>query len=116
MIAGCLEWQEHGLKPPATVGEATQEYFDEQDIFGRWLEDACETGPREWELTARLFCSWNDYARKSGEDPGSVKAFAASLGRHGFAPDRKRVDGRAQRAFTGLALRYDPATAGISHD
>jgi putative DNA primase/helicase len=36
-LQGCLEWQAEGLNPPAAVIEATAEYFDDEDSFGRWL-------------------------------------------------------------------------------
>jgi len=44
MVDGCLDWQEHGLVRPPVVIEATREYFDDQDVFGQWLDEHCETG------------------------------------------------------------------------
>ena len=40
-IRGCLAWQADGLRPPAAVIDATAEYFDDEDGFGRWLAECC---------------------------------------------------------------------------
>jgi hypothetical protein len=31
-VVGCLEWQQIGLAPPKIVTEATDEYFDDQEL------------------------------------------------------------------------------------
>jgi putative DNA primase/helicase len=36
-IRGCLAWQAQGLRPPARVRAATDEYLETADAFGRWL-------------------------------------------------------------------------------
>ena len=36
-VDGCLEWQQIGLAPPKTVTDATDEYFDDQDIVKKHL-------------------------------------------------------------------------------
>jgi pimeloyl-ACP methyl ester carboxylesterase len=33
-------WQQQRLKPPHSVVEATDEYFDAEDAIGRWLEES----------------------------------------------------------------------------
>ena len=38
MLDGCIEWQSDGLQVPDIVRNATDEYFDEQDTLGLWLE------------------------------------------------------------------------------
>src|SRR6478735_7420388 len=32
MVDGCIDWQQHGLVQPDSVREATETYFDEQDL------------------------------------------------------------------------------------
>ena len=53
-LQGCLEWQAEGLNPPAAVIEATAEYFDDEDSFGRWLGECCVRDPMAHETTRRL--------------------------------------------------------------
>jgi P4 family phage/plasmid primase-like protien len=105
MIEGCIDWQRNGLMRPSVVTEATQAYFDDQDLFGQWIEECCEIGPREWEVTSRLFASWKDYADRSGEQPGSVKAFSANLSKREFNPELKRVSGVVTRLYRGISLK-----------
>ena len=55
MISGCLDWQLHGLVRPASIAEATDAYFSEQDLFGQWLDDKCDVEKdnlSKWERRA----------------------------------------------------------------
>jgi putative DNA primase/helicase len=104
MIDGCLAWQAGGLIRPESVREATAAYFLGQDLFGQWLEDECDVEPGNTyksEASADLFTSWQTYASKAGEPPGSRKAFADNLERRDLEPYRtKRL-----RGFRGIRLR-----------
>jgi P4 family phage/plasmid primase-like protien len=101
-IEGCLDWQANGLVRPEVVKAATADYFEDQDLFGRWLEDNCERGPSKWETAQTLFRDWQDYAKAAGEDPGTQRAMASKLKRAGFMP--RKVTGGA-RAYHGIALK-----------
>lgn len=71
-VQGCLEWQRVGLARLHAVAVATEEYFDEQDVFGEWLRDRCEQGSSFWEQPTHLYRDWSDYAQRIGEDSGSM--------------------------------------------
>jgi P4 family phage/plasmid primase-like protien len=116
MIDGCLDWQIDGLIKPDVVRQATQTYFDDQDLFGQWIEECCVVGKREWEATAKLYASWKVYADTNGERPGSIKSFSASMVKREFVVDRKWISGKAQRLFCGIAVRFNPEDSGINHD
>jgi phage/plasmid-associated DNA primase len=107
-LQGCLEWQRLGLRPPATVLAATDEYFEAEDAIGRWLDECCETGTRHIEITGQLFASWKSWAEAGGEYVGSSKRFSDALINRGFQPQR---DGGARR-FRGLRLREPLPTTG----
>ena len=64
-IEGCLAWQGLGLAPPASVLEATEQYFAEQDVLKQWL-DECTTdgGPLAFTRTKELFASWKTWAEE----------------------------------------------------
>ncbi len=62
MIAGCLEWQREGLRPPEGVQEATDGYFRDQDAVGRWLAERCVLAPSLSATKASLFESWTKWA------------------------------------------------------
>ena len=107
-LQGCLEWQRLGLRPPATVLAATDEYFEAEDALGRWLDDCCDTGASYIEVTGQLFASWKSWAEAGGEYVGSSKRFSDALINRGFQPQR---DGGARR-FRGLRLREPLPTTG----
>ncbi|MBZ0089300.1 MAG: DUF6362 family protein, partial [Thermoanaerobaculia bacterium] len=72
-VEGCLEWQRVGLKPPAAVAAATNEYFEAEDALGRWLDECCERGAAHGEATAALYDAWKSWADGNGEYAGSKK-------------------------------------------
>ena len=102
-LQGCLEWQKFGLARPESVISATDEYFEEQDVFSQWVEERCDTGRNRWEQPAPLFRSWSDYAKAAGEDAGTMVGFSNRLKKNGFA--RGRVGNI--RAYKGLSLKGD---------
>jgi len=109
MIDGCLEWQEFGLGKPKAVREATEAYFDDQDLMGQWINDRCvidnpADASRPFEETSKLFADWSSYAKAAGEEPGSQKAFGTKLNKRGFSRDRLTESTRA-RIYRGIALR-----------
>lgn len=104
-VEGCREWQRIGLKPPAAVAAATEEYFEAEDSLGRWLDEKCERGPNLTETSAALFAAWKAWAEANGEFIASVKWLSENLVSRGF---EQRRDHRA-RGFRGLRLREDSA-------
>jgi len=104
-VDGCREWQRIGLKPPAAVAAATEEYFEAEDSLGRWLDEKCERGPNLTETSAALFAAWKVWAEANGEFIASVKWLSENLVSRGF---EKRRDHRA-RGFRGLRLREGSA-------
>jgi P4 family phage/plasmid primase-like protien len=100
-LQGCLEWQRIGLRPPTTVIAATDEYFEAEDVLGRWLAEACERSANQIELTGALFACWKAWAEAGGEYVGSMKRFSEGLTNRGFDQHREG-SGRYHR---GLRLR-----------
>jgi putative DNA primase/helicase len=106
MIEGCLDWQAHGLSNPLKVAEATEAYFSEQDTFGHWIEENCDSDPNNpktilKEQAGILFNDWKVYAGNAGEAAGDLKAFNQAMRRKGFEPFRNK----AMRGFKGVALK-----------
>lgn len=105
MIIGCLDWQANGFVRPEIVKQATEEYFDEQDLVAHWLDECCdvERGNQfKWETASALFTSWKRYAEAAGEHPGTAKSMASALATRGF--DKKRITG-GKTAYLGLRLK-----------
>ena len=100
-IDGCLDWQSNGLVRPEVVLAATDEYFESQDLFGRWFEEQCDTSDKKaWTATKDLYASWAAYARRSGEEPGDVRRFGPMIARRGLLPQKQK----GVRGFLGVCL------------
>ena len=99
-IAGCLDWQANGLLRPDAVKVATADYFENQDLFGQWLEERCIRGVAKWEQPTHLYTNWSEFARAAGDGPGSMVTFSDRLQTRGF------VKGKTGgiRVYRGLEL------------
>jgi putative DNA primase/helicase len=105
LINGCLSWQQQGLAPPAIVQEATAEYFSDQDVLARWIDECCETGAGIGDTTASLYSSWKAYAIANGEEPRTChKWFSPQMERLGYRPVRDCELFRG-RGFRGIRVR-----------
>jgi putative DNA primase/helicase len=106
MLDGCLDWQANELTRALSVTAATANYFENQDLFGQWLEDKCDAEPgNEFKTatSAQLFESWSKFAQAAGEEPGTRKGFASLLERRGFVMNRTKK----ARLWQGLRLTVE---------
>lgn len=107
-INGCRDWLNHGLSQPNSVIEATAGYFEEQDLFGAWLQDLCDVAPDQMDTHAKLFRSWSRFADDNGEKSGSAKRFTQEMSRRGFI-SCKNVGGMRGRGFRGIRVSPEQA-------
>src|SRR5262245_53122513 len=102
-IEGCLAWRASGLAPPASVLEATEAYFADQDVLKQWLDECTlDGGPAAFTRSKGLFASWKFWAEERNLKAGSEKAFSEMLAGCGFA---KKRDATGLRGFAGLTLK-----------
>jgi P4 family phage/plasmid primase-like protien len=93
-VKGCLEWQRHGLNPPAAVLDATSKYLAAEDRFGIWLQDRCEVGRQYSAPVGELFRSWVTWCESAEEKPGSQKRFSETCTPEGSVQARHRASER----------------------
>jgi putative DNA primase/helicase len=105
-VDGCLAWQREGLSAPASVCEATKDYFNAEDALARWLEDRTEMKDGVWESATLLFSDWKSWAEINGEFVGSQKRFSENLTARGY--QQKRMT--RGRGFEGIRLIQDRMT------
>jgi P4 family phage/plasmid primase-like protien len=117
MLEGCLAWQREGLRPPACVQAATEEYFDSQDLFGDWLAAECEVEPGNVYKSATskaLFESWSAFAIAANVDAGTQTSLADELKTRNLVLNKNvPVHGRPgkyARGFVGIRLIPPPQT------
>ena len=84
---------------PQVVKQATYDYFEDEDVFGRWISERCECAPGLKSKAMCLYELWKDYASASGEEPGTSIAFAEMLAQRGF----KKIKSDGVK-YVGIAL------------
>jgi putative DNA primase/helicase len=94
-LDGCLAWQEHGLKSPTAVLQATSDYRSEMDLIADFLADCCIVGDTVGgvrnDLLYRAFAEWSE---SHGEFQRSHRWFSAAMKQRVFAQDPSRKYGR----------------------
>jgi len=105
-VRGALAYQKEGLRPPTAVRQARDDYKSDMDLLAEWLDACCEVGLNHTESNARLWASWEAFARARGEL--RFIASSRSLGRRlvsrGFGAI-KNSHGLRGRGFVGLQVR-----------
>lgn len=102
-MQGFMEWNSRGLAPSPNVRAASKEYREEEDTFGRFLDECCEQGAKLEELSSVLHSEHSSWAQKNNLKPMSSSAFGKKLSAKGFT---STTIGHAKtRAWRGIALR-----------
>ncbi|NMQ29154.1 hypothetical protein E4Q23_16135 [Candidatus Accumulibacter phosphatis] len=101
-VEGCLLWQQHGLKPPKVVVDATDEYFDEEDAIGEFIEEECQRSREARVSVADIFRRWQEWANRRGEYIGTSRWLMQQLCNRGF--ERRRLTGGV-KGVSGLSLK-----------
>jgi putative DNA primase/helicase len=100
-LEGCADWQVHGLSQPKAVREATAAYLTDEDVFGHWMEDACELAPDAKEPLKNLHQSYRRWAERNGERLLGSKRFSQVLEERGL----RRFKSGDVRGFAGVRLK-----------
>ena len=74
--------------------------MESEDAVAAWIDESCKRDASNWERSGDLYGSWSAWAGRSGEQPGSAKAFARNLENRGFSALRKH----GGRGYLGLRL------------
>jgi putative DNA primase/helicase len=101
-IAGCLEWQASGLGVPDAIRDATEEYRQEQDVLGMFVEEHCVVDPQGWVNSNALYKVYSAWSEANGATTISTTAFGRKLREREFLSGRGR-DGK--RIWSGVRLR-----------
>ncbi|TXH87609.1 MAG: hypothetical protein E6Q78_13815 [Rhodoferax sp.] len=102
-LEGCLAWQRLGrLDPPQQVLDATDEYFEEEDAIGEFLDEDCQQSAVAREAISAIYQRWRERAERRGEYVGTSRWLTQQLINRGFA--RTRLHGGA-KALSGLSLK-----------
>ena len=97
-----LPWE----KEEAQDGEeydSREEYFDDEDPVGRWIEERFEQDHDSQETLKDIWEDWEAWCLQNGEKRGTNKRLAQLLLSKGFK--RGRLQGSGLTTFEGLALK-----------
>lgn len=107
MVDGCLKWQADGLREPAEVVSATDDFFAEQDPVGLFLRDCCQCAEGNSIRYGDLYEAFSNYS----DSQMSKFRFSKTLKDKGFEIEALSAN---QKYVMGLSLRPDGTKTG--HD
>ena len=110
MLDGCAAWKTSGLKPPANGVQAANDYFEDEDLIGQWIDERCSTGIGQKATSNILFASWSTWADAGSHFKGNQKWLGDALRQRGFINGKVGRD----RGWFGLCpTRTPPAREDI---
>lgn len=106
MVRGALEYQRIGLRPPAAVRASHDAHKADMDLLAEWLEECCDVGKAHVDTNAKLWASWEAFAKAKGELRyiSSNKLLGRRLEARGFEKF-KNLYGIRERGYCGLRVR-----------
>lgn len=102
-VRGALAYQAQGLKAPGKVGTAKDDYKQDMDLLAEWLDECCEVDANVSDTSARLWASWEAFAKARGEL--QFIRSARALGRRLSARFSARKGTGGAREVLGLRVR-----------
>jgi len=99
---------DYQIPVPACVKAAIDEYRSQNDWFGHFMEDKCETGAGFRESSSSLYQAYRNYCIDTNEYVRSTADFYFAMESAGF----ERVTLNRKRYFKGVRLRTDMDDAG----
>jgi putative DNA primase/helicase len=104
-VRGCRAWLAGGLKEPAKVLAATQDYREEEDDVGAFIEACCAVSKSSMVAKAKLYEAYESFS----DEPMSQKAFTQRLREKKFEEGRAHVGRKKVRTWEGLTLFEEAA-------
>lgn len=99
---------DYQIPVPACVKAAIDEYRSQNDWFGHFMEDKCETGDGFRESSSSLYQAYRNYCIDTNEYVRSTADFYFAMESAGY----ERVTLNRKRYFKGVRLRTDTDDAG----
>jgi putative DNA primase/helicase len=103
LIEGALRWQLDGLKTPAEILNATNEYRGEMDVIGNFLKECCDIKPATQIKIRELFKAYQDWCDGNNEHACSERFFGLRLKKLKFTQIRTCE----ARYWAGIMLKAD---------
>lgn len=120
LIAGAQRFKRHGVKPPKSIMDATEEYRQSEDTINRFMEDSMEAmtldsnalGEVHYIQVPVIRDHYEKWCIGEGTRPWSAQAVGKELRRLGWKPDQVRINGKVIRVWirpnSGTAVTEQP--------
>ena len=108
ILEGFRKWRENRLGIPEEVKKATQDYRDEMDVLGEFIEAKCIEDASARATTKELYelyCSW---CEENNEKPMGKLAFSRRLEERGYKA--VRLGHRQERGWQGIGIKSSVTT------
>ena len=112
IVEGAMKYisNRYNIKSPKVVQEATQQYRNEEDWIGNFMQECCEVGEYE-ETGGNLFDAYREWCQQNNESyVRRSRDFAEALERQGFSK-RRTMKGAV---WMGLRLLQNASTSSFS--
>lgn len=106
-VDGYRAYLDGGMREPASVVRATDEYQAESDAVRRFIDEACMASPVATATTRELFTAWTRWAVQEGAEAMSERALSKELERLGYESKRTKKG----KTWTGLTPYRDDEEA-----
>ena len=116
VIDGWAAYRRLGMAEPKAVLSATAAYQADSDAVGRFIEDECETGDKQWSaITSQLHIRWQNWAIGQG-CPSTLSriAFGRLLDAKGYPADQK-AHGRPRRKIRLRHVNSEESAVSFRH-
>jgi putative DNA primase/helicase len=88
LIEGALRWKREGMKVPAVITNATDEYRGEMDVIGNFIKERCVQRPGAAVRARELFQVYQGWCDESNEMATSERMFGLRLKELGMVQKR----------------------------
>jgi P4 family phage/plasmid primase-like protien len=109
LVRGAMSYLEMGLRPPAIVEEARNEYKSDMDLLAEWIEECCEIGNDKVATNAALWASWKQFAEVRGELRyiSNARTLNKKLEARTYVKKIKDTYGIRGRGLLGISVKDD---------
>ena len=102
MVRGTQKWKSEGLVSSNRIKAASNQYRNDCDILGDFIEDNCTMTPSAKVSQSILWRAWQFWAHENGYHHGSKKTFTRRLKDRGINNDGYH---NGARAYAGVDLK-----------
>lgn len=109
LIEGAIAYLEGGLAPPTQVSSATEELRQDADLYGKFLDEACEvTGDDRDSISSReLMLAFMFWQMRRGETPFKERTITTNMKDHSRRWRSPRTGKQFTARETGRFVGYD---------